>query len=265
MPHLASYVLSRIGRRLSRDWQGKYGHPIYLLETFVERDRFTGASYRAANWMRVGQAKGRTRQDRPDGTWHQVPRKDLVLVAERLGLDLTRCTLHREAPRQGLKAQERRAQTVAQLDTWEDIQKLADHPQEPATAPFTLVIEIDAGNIRERDDWGKTKALRQEGKDPKRGHWVYLATVFRLDHRGQTAGQRAVITQRGYVATRRGIEALMSQLLVSAGPRRSDHRRHCRPDRAQTPSAPSSTRQTSDPNRILRAQRTPRFSRTLGG
>ena len=42
VPSLASHVLSRIARRLSRDWQGKYGHPIYLLETFVQRDRFAG-------------------------------------------------------------------------------------------------------------------------------------------------------------------------------------------------------------------------------
>jgi hypothetical protein len=146
----------------------------------------------------------------------KMPPEQAVLVAERLGLGLTRCTLHREAHRQGLKAQARRAQTVAQLDTWEDIQKLAGPTQESAAAPFTLVIEIDAWNIRERDDWGKTKALRQEGKDPKRWHWVYLATVFRLDHRGQTAGQRALITQRGYVATRLGIEALMSQLYREA-------------------------------------------------
>ena len=79
MPHLASYVLSRIARDLSHDWQGKYGHPIYLLETFVERDRFDGACYRAANWVRVGQTQGRTRQDRPDGTRHQVPIKDVYL------------------------------------------------------------------------------------------------------------------------------------------------------------------------------------------
>lgn len=78
---LASCVLSRIGRRLSRDWQAKYGHPIYLLETFVERQRFTGACYRAANWKRVGQTKGRTRQDRPDGTRHQAPLKDIYLYA----------------------------------------------------------------------------------------------------------------------------------------------------------------------------------------
>jgi hypothetical protein len=77
--HLASSVLGQVSRRLSRDWQGKYGHPIYLLETFVERDRFTGTCYRAANWMRVGQTKGRSRQDRPDGTWHQVPVKDVYL------------------------------------------------------------------------------------------------------------------------------------------------------------------------------------------
>jgi hypothetical protein len=79
VPWLASHVLSRISRRLSRDWQRKYGHPIYLLETFVEQDRFRATAYRAANWVRVGQTKGRTRQDRPDGTWHQAPIKTIYL------------------------------------------------------------------------------------------------------------------------------------------------------------------------------------------
>lgn len=78
-PQLASAVLSRVSRRLSRDWQAKYGHPIYLLETFVEQDHFTGTCYRAANWVHVGQTKGRSRQDRPDGTWDQVPIKDIYL------------------------------------------------------------------------------------------------------------------------------------------------------------------------------------------
>ena len=63
----------------------------------------------------------------------KMPPEQAVLVAERLGLDLTRCTLHREAQRQGLKAQERRAQTVAQLDTWEDIQN-TEQPLTPATS-----------------------------------------------------------------------------------------------------------------------------------
>jgi hypothetical protein len=77
--HLASHVWGRIAQRLSRDWQAKYGHPIYLLETFVQCDRFQGTVYRAANWVRVGQTKGRTRQDRPDGTWHQSAIKDVYL------------------------------------------------------------------------------------------------------------------------------------------------------------------------------------------
>jgi hypothetical protein len=76
---LASHILGRIARRLSHDWQTKYGHPICLLETFVERDRFRGTAYRAANWVRVGQTQGRTRQDRPDGTWHQAAIKDVYL------------------------------------------------------------------------------------------------------------------------------------------------------------------------------------------
>jgi len=64
VPHLASHVLSRISRRLSSDWITKYGHPIYLLETFVDRSRFRGVCYRAANWILTGQTKGRTRNDR---------------------------------------------------------------------------------------------------------------------------------------------------------------------------------------------------------
>jgi hypothetical protein len=77
--HLAGHVLGRITQRLSADWQAKYGHPLYLLESFVQADRFTGTAYRAANWVRVGQTKGRTRQDRPDGTQHQAAIKDVYL------------------------------------------------------------------------------------------------------------------------------------------------------------------------------------------
>jgi hypothetical protein len=147
----------------------------------------------------------------------KMPVEQAVLVAERLGLDLSRCGMHQEAHRQGLKAQDWRAQFVGQLDTWEQIQQLAGAAAEgPPVQPFTMVIEIDAWDIRERDDWGETKTLRAQGKKPERWHWVYMATVFRLDHRGQTAGNRAVITQRGYAATRLGIEALSAQLYREA-------------------------------------------------
>ena len=45
------------------DWQDKYGHPVHALETFVDR-RFQGTCYRAANWLRLGATRGRTRNDR---------------------------------------------------------------------------------------------------------------------------------------------------------------------------------------------------------
>jgi hypothetical protein len=59
---LAGYLLRQVSRRVSQDWQGKYGHPLYLLESFVERDRFAGTCYRAAHWLCVGQTQGRGRQ-----------------------------------------------------------------------------------------------------------------------------------------------------------------------------------------------------------
>jgi hypothetical protein len=77
VPCLASWTLSAILRRLSADWQAKYGHPIHLIETFVERDRFRGTAYRAANWIRVGETTGRTRQDRERSI--QAPVKDIYL------------------------------------------------------------------------------------------------------------------------------------------------------------------------------------------
>jgi Druantia protein DruA len=79
VPSLASHLLGRIARRLSRDWQAKYGHPIYLLETFVQRERFAATCYRAANWQRVGQTKGRSRQNQPDGRPYHLPLKDIYL------------------------------------------------------------------------------------------------------------------------------------------------------------------------------------------
>src|SRR6201998_487591 len=63
--NLASYLLSASLSMLSGHWQLKYGHPIYLAETFVDCERFRGTCYRAANWSWLGQTQGRGRSDRP--------------------------------------------------------------------------------------------------------------------------------------------------------------------------------------------------------
>lgn len=57
--NLASRLLSLLSRRIAADWLSRYGYSPVLLETFVEQDRFTGACYRAANWIEVGTTKGR--------------------------------------------------------------------------------------------------------------------------------------------------------------------------------------------------------------
>lgn len=77
VPHLASHILSIISKGISADWQDKYGHPICLLETFVEVDRYRGTCYRAANWLNVGRTTGRGR----NGGHHNaiVPQKDIYL------------------------------------------------------------------------------------------------------------------------------------------------------------------------------------------
>lgn len=77
VPHLASHLLSRVCRRVCPDWTAKYGHPVHLLETFVDRGRFRGTCYRAANWILVGQTKGRSRNDRYQTL--EVPVKDIYL------------------------------------------------------------------------------------------------------------------------------------------------------------------------------------------
>lgn len=59
VPHLASHLLGRVARRLSADWEARYGHPVYYLETFVDTERFAGHCYRAANWRWLGHTTGR--------------------------------------------------------------------------------------------------------------------------------------------------------------------------------------------------------------
>lgn len=62
--NLASTVLGRVLARLPDDFERQYGYRPWLLESFVDTAHFTGASYRAANWMEIGQTQGRGRQDR---------------------------------------------------------------------------------------------------------------------------------------------------------------------------------------------------------
>ncbi len=64
VPNLASRILSLAARQVVRDWPQQYGYQPVLLETFVERQRFSGTCYRAANWLYAGRTAGRGKLDR---------------------------------------------------------------------------------------------------------------------------------------------------------------------------------------------------------
>jgi hypothetical protein len=143
----------------------------------------------------------------------KMPVGEASAVLEHLtGVKLPRATLDREARRQGQRAREVRRKLDEQAC---GRGKKTVHP-ELVLEPHQMIIEMDAWMIRERDDWGKSGSLRKEGKEPERWHWVYTGTCFRLDQRGKTAGGRPVISERGFVATREGIDGLREQLHAEA-------------------------------------------------
>jgi hypothetical protein len=81
VPHLASQVLAQAARQLSADWERLYAHPIYLLETFIDPERFRGTCYRAANWIYLGLTTGRGKDDqtrRPNRSLKQLWVRPLV-------------------------------------------------------------------------------------------------------------------------------------------------------------------------------------------
>jgi hypothetical protein len=75
---LASKILSLATRRLPQDWHALYGYRPLLLETLVDRSRYKGTTYRAANWIHLGGTKGRGRMDR-DHTVQDQAIKDIFV------------------------------------------------------------------------------------------------------------------------------------------------------------------------------------------
>jgi hypothetical protein len=71
--HLGSHVLGQLARRVRQDWQGRWGYAPLLMETFVDPARFSGACYRAAGWLALGQTTGRGLA-RPGQVYQSTPK-----------------------------------------------------------------------------------------------------------------------------------------------------------------------------------------------
>src|SRR6266852_4225439 len=149
----------------------------------------------------------------------KLPVAEASAVVERLtGVKLSRATLDREARRQGKKAQNKRQEMDEQMcqGAGTDQRVKALRIKKPAE-PFTLVIELDAWNIRERGkDWGQAEERRAAGQEPEWWRWVYGGTCFRLSQRVKTQGGRSLILSRGTVMTRGGTDALKQQIWAEA-------------------------------------------------
>ncbi|CAA7600844.1 Domain of unknown function DUF4338 [Acididesulfobacillus acetoxydans] len=75
--NLASKILSLTAKRLPQEWQATYGHTPVLLETFVDKERYRGTCYKAANWSYVGETQGRGKWDRLNE--YKLPVKSIYL------------------------------------------------------------------------------------------------------------------------------------------------------------------------------------------
>jgi hypothetical protein len=113
----------------------------------------------------------------------QMPAAEEAAILERLtGVKCSPSTLEREARRQGQRAEEQREALNGQLQDWDQlVQQAQVAGRGVPEPPFTMVVEIDAWNIRERDGWGHTAALRASGQPASHWRWVYGTTCFRLD------------------------------------------------------------------------------------
>ena len=83
VPNLGSAVLKRINARLSADWQERYGHPVLVVETFVDPSRFNGTVYTAAGWEELGLTQGNSRKSRDYYEKNGQPKRLFVKALER--------------------------------------------------------------------------------------------------------------------------------------------------------------------------------------
>ena len=126
-PNLASYCMSEMLRRLSDDWQEQYGHPLLIVESFVDPTRFAGTMYAAANWTYVGDSKGYARSN---GHYTDVQGQSKRLYVRSLRRDARRILSRRGAlPAQWQARQEadNGADGIEKRSLYEELATIPDH------------------------------------------------------------------------------------------------------------------------------------------
>lgn len=161
-PNLASRSLSLCLRRLSVDWQARYGHPVVLVETFVDPEQFSGTVYSASGWQELGQTDGFGRVRRDFYVEHHKPKRlfarELCKNARRsLQADQLKAAL---APVEA-KTRPRCTQGPEQIRSLiEHLKRLPDYRQRIGVYPLWSLVAIAVlahlcGAPRGQKDWAK--------------------------------------------------------------------------------------------------------------
>jgi len=143
-PNLGSRVLRLVLERLSSDWQARYGHPVVVVETFVDPDQFCGTVYTANGWEELGKTDGSGRHQRDYYVRHDKPKR---LFVRQLCRNARR-SLQAEHLRPSLAAVEAKASprsrhTAKEIGSIIDVlQQVPDYRKRIGTYPLWSLLAI---------------------------------------------------------------------------------------------------------------------------
>jgi predicted transposase YbfD/YdcC len=74
-PNLISRFMRLMLARLSQDWQAHWGHPLAMVESFVDPQRFQGTAYKVSGWSHLGRTAGWKRDAADFYLKHDAPKQ----------------------------------------------------------------------------------------------------------------------------------------------------------------------------------------------
>ena len=127
VPHLASKALSMVTSRIAADWLQTYGYQPVLIETFVDKEKYTGTSYQAANWQFVGE----TTSQKLDNSGNPKSIKDIYLYPLRADFRKqltgeTSATAQKKQYRNDLKTSHSRTVDDDFIQVWKQVIHIVD-------------------------------------------------------------------------------------------------------------------------------------------
>ena len=147
VPNLGSAVLKRINARLSADWQERYGHPVLVVETFVDPSRFNGTVYTAAGWEELGLTQGNSRKSRDYYEPNGQPKRLFVKALEPTARERLKAQeLEPELAPVEAKSKPRCTQSAEELASLKDLfkAKVPEYHKQACIYPVYALLSIMA-------------------------------------------------------------------------------------------------------------------------